>query len=83
MNLTVLMNFIGVKMTTNCDYKGVILPVENKILHTSHIELDKNTSTFLHFLQKYSGHVFASGKNGSNPRRMYKMLLYWLLCSHV
>ena len=35
MNLTVILSFIGVKMTMNSDYDsvvGVILPVENKIL---------------------------------------------------
>ena len=34
-NLTVILNFIGVKMTMNCEYDsivGVMLPVENKIL---------------------------------------------------
>ncbi len=39
MKLTVILNFIGVKMTMNCDYDsvvGVILPVENKILLIVH-----------------------------------------------
>ncbi len=34
-NRTVILNFIGVKMTTNCEFDsvvGIILPVENKIL---------------------------------------------------
>ena len=34
-NLTFILNFIGVKMTLNCEYDGVvgvILPMENKIL---------------------------------------------------
>ncbi len=39
---TVILNFIGVKMTINCDYDsvvGVILPVENKILPIVHLNL--------------------------------------------
>ncbi len=40
-----------------CDYDsevGVILQVDNKILPivNPHIEIDKNTPTFLHFLPK-------------------------------
>ncbi len=38
-NLTVILNFIGVKMTMNCDYGsavGVIRPVENRILPILH-----------------------------------------------
>ena len=34
-NLTIILDFIGVKMSMNCDYDsvvGVIMPVENKIL---------------------------------------------------
>ena len=71
-NLTVILNFIGVKMTMNCDYDsevGVILPVENKVLQIVHLRL-KLTKTHLlvyTFCQKHSGSVFASGKNGSTP----------------
>ena len=35
MNLTIILNFIGVKITINCNYDsvvGVLLPAENKIL---------------------------------------------------
>ncbi len=39
---TVNLNFIGVKMTMNCDYDsvvGLILPIENKILPIVHFKL--------------------------------------------
>ena len=50
LNLAVILNFIGVKMTMNCEYDsgvGVILPVKNKILPIVHLKLkiDKNTPT--------------------------------------
>ncbi len=41
-NLTVILNFIGVEMTMNCEYDsvvGVILPVENKILPIVNLKL--------------------------------------------
>ncbi len=41
-NLTVILNFIGVKMTMNCEYDsvlGVIFPVEYKILPIVHLKL--------------------------------------------
>ena len=70
--LTVIFNFIGVKMTMNCEYDsvvGVILPVENKILPIVHLKLKltKTHQLFYTFCQKHSGFVFASGKNGSTP----------------
>ncbi len=71
--MTVILNFIGLKMTMNCDYDsivGVILPVENKYCQLYNIEIDKNTPTFLHLCQKHSGFVFASGKNGSIPHTL-------------
>ena len=49
MNLTVILNFIGVKMTMNCEYDsivGVILPVENKILPIVHLILTKTHPLF-------------------------------------
>ncbi len=42
-------------MTQNCDYDslvGVILPVDNIDNCTPHIEINKNTPTFSHFLPK-------------------------------
>ena len=42
MNLTVILNFIGVKMTMNCEYDsvvGVILLVVKKILPIVHFKL--------------------------------------------
>ena len=55
-NLTVILNFIGVKMTMNCEYDsvvGVILPVEYKILPIVHLKLKlTKTPAFLHFLPK-------------------------------
>ena len=66
-NLTVILNFIDVKMLMNCDYDssvvGVILPVENKLLPIVHLKL-KLTKTHT-FCQEHSGCVFDSGKNGS------------------
>ncbi len=46
-NLTVILNFIGVKMTMNCEYDsvvGVILPVQNKKLPIVHL-ISKLTKT--------------------------------------
>ena len=70
MNLTVMLNFIGVRMTMNCEYYsvvGVILPVEKKILPIVHLKLKltKTQPIFYTFCQKHSGCVLASGKNGS------------------
>ncbi len=64
-NLTVILNFIGVKMTMNCEYDsvvGVILPVENKILPIVHLnfKLQKYTHFFYTFCQKHSDCVFDS-----------------------
>ncbi len=69
-NLTVILNFIDVKMTMNYDYDsevGVILPVENIILPIVHLLLKlTKTHPLIHTLcQKTS--VFAIGKNGSTP----------------
>ena len=71
-NLTVILNFIGVKMTTNCEYDsvvGVILPVENKILPIVQpkLKLTKTHPLFYCFCQKHSGCVFASRKNAMYP----------------
>ena len=71
-NLTVILNFICVKMTMNSDYDsvvGVILPVENKILPIVHLilKLTKTHPLLYTFCQKHSGCIFASGKNGSTP----------------
>ncbi len=41
---------------------------------TPHVEIDKNTPTFLHFCQKHSGCVCASGKNGSTPDDLLSLL---------
>ncbi len=56
----------------NCEYDsvvGVFLPVENKIVPIVHLKLKvtKTHSFFYFFCQKYSGCVFAKGKNGSAP----------------
>ena len=72
MNLTVILNSIGAKMTMNCEYDnvvGVILPVENKILPIVHLKLKltKTHPLFYTFCQNHSGCVFASSKNGSTP----------------
>ncbi len=51
MNLTVILNFIGVKMTKNCEYEsvvGVIFPVENIILPIVRLKL-KLTKTHPRF----------------------------------
>ena len=54
--MTVILNFIGVKMTMNCDNDsvvGVILPVENKILSIVHLilKLSKTHPLFRNFCQ--------------------------------
>ena len=69
-NLTVILNFIGVKLTINSEV-GVILPVENKILPLFYLKLKltKTHPLFYTFCQKHSGCVFASGKNGSTPNK--------------
>ncbi len=67
LNLTVISNFIGVKMTIKCEYDsvvGVIMPVEKKILPILHLKL-KWTKT--HPLFYTFCCVFAGGKNGSSP----------------
>ncbi len=76
-----------------CDYDsvvGVILwMIKYCLLYsTPHIEIDNNTPTFLHFCQKHSVCVFASGKNGSTPilrdktmDEIIDILLIYLLAS--
>ena len=82
-NLTVILNFICVKMTMNCEYDsvvGVILPVENKLLPIVHLILKLTKTLYYTFCQKHSGCVFASGKNGSTPFIHMFVLLTNLLC---
>ncbi len=60
MNLTVILNFIVVKMTMNCEYDsvvGVILPVENKILSNVHLKLKLTKHT--HFFTLFAKNTVA------------------------
>ncbi len=61
-NLTVILNFIVVKMTINCDYDsevGVILPVENKILLIVHLILKlKKCTHFFTLFDKNTAAMF-------------------------
>ena len=75
-NLTVILNFIGVKMTMNCDYDssvvGVILPVEKEILpivQLIDIEIDRTTHTFFTLFAKNTVAVFLIVVKMAAPHR--------------